>query len=110
MYGTLALLMNGRSKFDPAHKILLYKAILRPMVPKRLCGRPLPRALDVSWCLRNITLHEDDGIEPHMDFIRTIATRLFHKATDYWNPLVPMSQEYDPCSRPLVMDYQDWSS
>ncbi|GJQ73179.1 hypothetical protein Trydic_g13449 [Trypoxylus dichotomus] len=68
--------MNGRSKLDPARKIQLYKAVLRPTVTyasavwataakthrikiQTFQNRMLRWALDAPWFVRNTTLHED---------------------------------------------------
>ncbi|GJQ87645.1 hypothetical protein Trydic_g17469 [Trypoxylus dichotomus] len=114
MAGTLAPLMNGRSKLDPARKIQLYKAVLRPTVTYASSNRMLRWALDAPWFVRSDTLHEDAGIDPIMDFIRNTATRFFDKARDPENPLVSKSQEYDaripwkyPRPRSLIVASQD---
>ncbi|GJQ80516.1 hypothetical protein Trydic_g12407 [Trypoxylus dichotomus] len=131
MAGTLAPLMNGRSKLDPARKIQLYKAVLRPTVTyassvwataakthrikiQTFQNRMLRWALDAPWFVRSDTLHEDAGIDPIMDFIRNTATRFFDKARDHENPLVSKSQEYDaripwkyPRPRSLIVASQD---
>ncbi|GJQ87758.1 hypothetical protein Trydic_g10067 [Trypoxylus dichotomus] len=131
MAGTLAPLMNGRSKLDPARKIQLYKAVLRPTVTyassvwataakthrikiQTFQNRMLRWALDAPWFVRSDTLHEDAGIDPIMNFIRNTATRFFDKARDHENPLVSKSQEYDaripwkyPRPRSLIVASQD---
>ncbi|GJQ77596.1 hypothetical protein Trydic_g20979 [Trypoxylus dichotomus] len=112
MSRSLAPPMNGRSKLDPYRMILLYKAVVRPMLTyaaavwatvakshrhklQTFRNRTLRWALTALRYVRNTTIHQDAGIEPLMDFIRTIATQVFDRATDHQNPLVPTSQEYD---------------
>ncbi|GJQ65866.1 hypothetical protein Trydic_g3968 [Trypoxylus dichotomus] len=112
MAGTLAPLMNGRSKLDLARKIQLYKTVLRPTVTyasavwataaqchrtklQNFQNRMLRWALDAPWFVRNTTVHEDAGVEPILDYIRKTATKTFDTAREHHNPLVSNSQDYD---------------
>ncbi|GJQ81186.1 hypothetical protein Trydic_g23355 [Trypoxylus dichotomus] len=111
MSGTLYQLLMGRGKLDSSRKIRIYKTVLRPIVtyasPLWAIGltshmnklqmfqeRIQRMALNLSWFIRNTTLHEDVGVAPLMDFIRKI--RFFDRVMDRWNRLVSASQEYDP--------------
>ncbi|GJQ76689.1 hypothetical protein Trydic_g15542 [Trypoxylus dichotomus] len=112
MAGTLAPLLNGRSKLDLARKIQLYKTVLRPTVTyasavwataaqchriklQNFQNRMLRWALDAPWFVRNTTIHEDAGVEPLLDYIRKTATKTFDTAREHQNPLVSNSQDYD---------------
>ncbi|GJQ86488.1 hypothetical protein Trydic_g10390 [Trypoxylus dichotomus] len=121
MLGTLHPLLIGRGKLDPSRKIRIYKTVLRLIVKYALAAwaaaatthinkfqtfqnRILRVVLNAPWFVRNITLHEDAGV----DFIRRTATRFFDRVVDHWNPLVSECRDYDPrIPWRLVVGHQD---
>ncbi|GJQ80730.1 hypothetical protein Trydic_g9325 [Trypoxylus dichotomus] len=82
MSETLYPLLIGRGKLDLSHKIRIYKTVLRSIATYASAyqNRILRMSLNASWRVRNITLHEDAGVELFIDFIRRIATRFFDRA------------------------------
>ncbi|GFW23207.1 RNA-directed DNA polymerase from mobile element jockey [Trichonephila clavipes] len=99
MRGTLNRLISPKSKLALRQKVLLYKAILRPIMLyassiwaavtvthlKRLHtfqNIQLLRAANAPWFVRNEVLHKDLNVPPLLDFIKNnqkISSTGYHR-------------------------------
>ncbi|GJQ73393.1 hypothetical protein Trydic_g13758 [Trypoxylus dichotomus] len=95
MSGTLHPLLIGRGKLNTSRKIRIYKTVLRPIATYA----------SAVWVTAATT---------HMNKLQGIATRFFERAVDQWNPLVSLTQDYNPSiswryprPRSIIVIHQD---
>ncbi|GFW02198.1 RNA-directed DNA polymerase from mobile element jockey [Trichonephila clavipes] len=95
-------LISPKSKLALRHKVLLYKAILRPIMLyaspiwagaavthlKRLHtfqNIQLRRAANAPWFIRNEVLHKDLNVPPLLDFIKKQSENFFNRLPQICN-------------------------
>ncbi|GFU09285.1 RNA-directed DNA polymerase from mobile element jockey [Trichonephila clavipes] len=109
---TLNRLISPKSKLALRQKVLLYKAILRPIMmyaspiwaaaavthPKRLHNFQniqLRRAANAPWFVRNEVLHKDVNVPPLIDFIKKQSENFFDRLPPISNESIQETSAYD---------------
>jgi hypothetical protein len=97
-------LIGRKSQLTTENKLLLYKAILKPIwtygvqlwgcakpsntkVLQRIQSKILRIAFNAPWYISNKTLHDDSGIPPVEDEIKRITNNYIHNLTGHPNVL-----------------------
>lgn len=115
--GSLHPLTCRRSKLSIRNKLLIYKAIIRPIMtysspawshaPRShinklqiVQNKFLRTAFAAPWFVRNVQLHREANIKPIREFLKSAAVKYFDRAESHANPLIRDATDYDETIQP----------